>query len=208
MIAVAEQAEITALPAYLDLVQPDLGAAVGQLADAGHGSAVVVPLLFTEAFHATVDVPETVRAVTKSHSFQLIVADILGTGDDVARLLRDSMAAAGIEDRSSVLLLAVGSSRPMANEAVGDLAARLAEGRRGPVQACFGTCYPRIADVIDGLAEPVAVVPLFLTEGLLLSPVRELTAQRGWQMAEPLGERAAELVRRRYDSAYARARVR
>ena len=56
---------------------------------------------------------------------------------------------------------------------------------------------------MDGLPEPVAVLPLFLTEGLLLAPVRELASQHGWQMSEPLGERAAELVRRRYDSASA-----
>ena len=54
---------------------------------------------------------------------------------------------------------------------------------------------------MNGLPEPVAVVPLFLTDGLLLTSVRELAAQRGWQMAEPLGERAAELVLLRYHSA-------
>jgi sirohydrochlorin ferrochelatase len=201
MAAVAEQTGIITLPAYLDLAEPDLGGAARQLADAGHASAVVVPLLFTEAFHATVDVPETVRSVTESVSLQLIVTDILGTGDDVAQLLRECMASRGIDDRAAILLFAVGSSRPGANEAVVDLATRLAGDRRGPVRAAFGTCYPGIADVMDALPDPVAVVPLFLTDGLLLGPVRELASQRGWQMAEPLGERAAELVRLRYDSA-------
>jgi sirohydrochlorin ferrochelatase len=51
---------------------------------------------------------------------------------------------------------------------------------------------------MNGLPEPVAVVPLFLTDGLLLTSVRELATQRGWQMAEPLGERAAKLVLLRY----------
>ena len=55
-----------------------------------------------------------------------MVAEILGTGDDVAQLLRRSMAEADIEDDSSVLLFAVGSSKPEANAAVFDLAARLA----------------------------------------------------------------------------------
>jgi sirohydrochlorin ferrochelatase len=201
MAAVAEQTGITTLPAYLDLAEPGLGEAVRQLADAGHPSAVVVPLLFTEAFHATVDVPEAVRSVTESVAFQLIVTGILGTGDDMAQLLRESMASSGIDDRASVLLFAVGSSMPAANEAVVDLAVRLTENRRGQVRACFGTCSPGVADVMNGLPEPVAVVPLFLTDGLLLTSVRELAAQRGWQMAEPLGERAAELVLLRYHSA-------
>jgi sirohydrochlorin ferrochelatase len=203
MAAVAEQARIPAVPAYLDLVQPDLGAAARQLADAGHATAVIVPLLFTEAYHATIDVPETVGDVAESLKLQLVVADILGTGDDVARLLVQSMEEADIEDHGSVLLFAVGSSKPEANKAVFDLAARLARGRRQPVRACFGTCAPGVADLLDEVGEPVAILPLFLAEGLLLSPVRALAAQRGWRIATPLGERAAELVWQRYHSARA-----
>jgi sirohydrochlorin cobaltochelatase len=203
MAAVAEQAKIPTVSAYLDLAQPDLSAASRQLADAGHASAVVVPLLFTEAYHATIDVPDTVREVAASLPLHLVVADILGTGEDVADLLRQCMVAASIDDHSSVLLFGVGSSRAGANEAVFDLAARLARGRARPVRACFGTCAPRVADVLDGLSEPIAVLPLFLAEGLLLAPLRELASRHGWQMMEPLGERAADLVQRRYKTALA-----
>jgi sirohydrochlorin cobaltochelatase len=207
MAAVAERAMITAVPAYLDLAEPDLSATVEQLAGAGHAAAVVVPLLFTEAYHATIDVPQTVGDVTASQQFQLIIADILGTGEDVAELLRDSLVLADIPDHSSVLLFAVGSSNPGANAAVVDLASRLAAGRHGLVRACFGTCRPGVADVIDGLAEPIAVLPLFLAEGLLLAPLRTLAAERGWQMTEPLGERAAGLVLKRYNLARAKTQV-
>ena len=203
MAAVGEQAQIPALPAYLELAQPDLAAAARQLADVGHPMAVVVPLLFTEAYHATIDVPETVRDVAESLPLQLVVADILGTGEDVARLLFQAMDEAGIDDHTSVLLFAVGSSKPEANEAVSDLAARLGRGRSHPVRACFGTCAPGVADVLDGLDGPVAILPLFLAEGLLLSHVRALAAQHGWRMAEPLGEHAADLVRQRYQRACA-----
>jgi sirohydrochlorin cobaltochelatase len=203
MAAVAEQAQISALPAYLELAQPDLAAAAQQLADVGHATAVVVPLLFTEAYHATIDVPETVRDVAESLPLRLVVADILGTDDDVARLLLQSLGEADIDDHTSVLLFAVGSSKPEANEAVSDLAARLGRGRRHPVRACFGTCAPGVADVLDELDGPVAILPLFLAEGLLLSQVRALAAQHGWLMAEPLGERAADLVRQRYHRACA-----
>jgi sirohydrochlorin cobaltochelatase len=208
MAAVAEQAKITAMPAYLDLAEPDLSAAALQLAHAGHKTAVVVPLLFTEAFHATVDVPETVRDVVQALPLELVVAEILGTGDDVADVLHQGLDEAGIGNDSSVLLFGVGSSRPAANVAVVDLAARLAQGRRNPVRACFGTCPPRVSDALQGLPEPIAILPLFLAEGLLLSPVRALAAERGWRIAEPLGERAAGLVRQRYDSASAGAGVR
>jgi sirohydrochlorin cobaltochelatase len=203
MAAVAEQAKITALPAYLDLAEPDLGAAVRQLAQDGHTRAVVVPLLFTEAYHATIDVPETVREVAASLPLELIIADILGTGDDVAEVLRQSMDGAGIDDHDSVLLFGVGSSTAAANQAVVDLAARLAAHRDGQVCACFGTCQPGVLEVLDGVPEPIAIVPLFLAEGLLLSPVRALASERGWRVAEPLMERAAPLVRHRYDNALA-----
>jgi sirohydrochlorin ferrochelatase len=205
MTAVAAQANIIAMPAYLDLAEPDLSAAALQLANAGHTMAVVVPLLFTEAFHATVDVPQTVRDVVQAHRIELVVTDILGTGEDVADLLGQSLDEAGIGNDSSVLLFGVGSSRPAANEAVVDLAARLARGRRNPVRACFGTCAPGVLDVVEELPEPIAVLPLFLAEGLLLSPVRALAGEHGWRIAEPLEERAAGLVRQRYHSAYTRA---
>jgi sirohydrochlorin cobaltochelatase len=207
MAAISERAKITALAAYLDLAEPDLSAAVAGLAAAGHTTAVVVPLLFTEAYHATIDVPQTVRDVGASQPFQLITADILGTGEDVADLLRDSLASADILDDSSVLLFAVGSSNPEANAAVVDLASRVAAGRQGLVRACFGTCRPGVADVVDGLGEPIAVLPLFLAEGLLLAPVRKLAAVRGWRLAEPLGERAAELVLQRYEAAHMKHQV-
>ena len=204
MDAVAEQAQIPAVPAYLDLAQPDLSEASRKLAEAGHTSAVVVPLLFTEAYHATIDVPERVQDVARSRPLELVVAGILGTGDEVAQLLCQSMDDAGIDDQSSVLLYAVGSSKPEANQAVLNLADRLAAGRRSPVRARFGTSAPGVTDVVDGLGEPVAIVPLFLSDGLLLSPVRAMAAQNGWRMAEPLGERAADLVQLRYDQACAR----
>ena len=95
-----------------------------------------------------------------------------------------------------------GRPGPAANEAVADLAARLATGRRGAVRAMLRHVLPwQSLTWSMRLAEPVAVLPLFLTEGLLLAPVRALAAQRGWRIIEPLGERAAGLVRRRYDSA-------
>jgi len=47
----------------------------------------------------------------------------------------------------------------------------------------------------------VAVLPLFLADGLLLDPVRALAAERGWTMADPLGGRAAGVVLDRYRAA-------
>ncbi|MCW2811701.1 MAG: sirohydrochlorin chelatase [Friedmanniella sp.] len=200
MTGAGSAAGLDARPAYLDLAQPDLETVVRDLAAAGHRAAVVVPLLFTSAFHATVDVPEAVQTAADAVGLELVVTDILGTGDDLAALLAGVLADAGVPSGTSVLLLAVGSSKPAANAAVADLAQRLAEGREAPVRAAFGTCDPRAADVLPDLPGPVAVLPLFLSDGLLLDPVRRLATERGLTMLEPLGERAAPLVLERYRS--------
>ena len=203
MSAVAEAGRLPAAYAYLDLAEPDLDTTAAALAAAGHRRAVVVPLLFTAAFHATIDVPQAVHAAAESSGVDLQVADILGTGDDVAELLSTGLADAGVPAGASVLLYAVGSSNPAANAAVVDLAARLAAHRSAPVRAAFATCAPRPAEVLDQLGDTVAVLPLFLSDGLLLDPVRTLAAERHWPVLEPLGERAAGIVLHRYQSALA-----
>ncbi|WP_375423563.1 sirohydrochlorin chelatase [uncultured Friedmanniella sp.] len=203
MVVTGASGHLDARPAFLDLAEPDLSAAAHLLVTAGHRRAVVIPLLFTVAFHATVDVPEAVARAAAETGLELLVSDILGTGPEVEDLVRSSMSGAGIADQTSVLLFAVGSSNPDANDAVHDLAARLAATRPGRVRAAFGTTAPRAADVLSGSSEPVAVVPLFLSPGLLLDPIARLTAERGWTLAPPLGDLASPLVLRRYEQALA-----
>ena len=206
--AVARTGPVDAVPAFLDLAEPDLLTTAQRLVAAGHRRAVVVPLLFTVAFHATVDVPEAVQQAVEETGLELLVSDILGTGPEVADLVRASMARAEIPDAHAVLLYAVGSSNAAANDAVHDLAARLDRHRTGTVRAAFGTTEPKPAAVLPGLEEPVAVVPLFLSPGLLLDPVIRLGAERGWTVAPPLGELAAPLVLRRYERARLGAELR
>ena len=216
LMAVLDAPDRPARYAFLDLAVPDLDTVAAELAAAGHRRAVVVPLLFTVAFHATVDVPQAVRAAAGSAGIELEVADILGTGDDVAALLLTALADAGGTPTSSVLLYAVGSSNSAANLAVVELAARLEHFRSfsgvpggrppggikgAPVRAAFATCAPRPAEMLDQLPEPVAILPLFLADGLLLDPARTLAASHGWTLVEPLGERAAEIVLERYRAA-------
>ena len=208
MEVVARTGPVDAVPAFLDLAEPDLLTTARGLVAAGHRRAVVVPLLFTVAFHATVDVPEAVQQAVEETGLELLVADILGTGPDVADLVRASMAGAGIPDAQAVLLYAVGSSNAAANDAVHDLAARVDRHRAGAVRAAFGTTEPKPAAVLPELGEPVAVVPLFLSPGLLLDPVLRLGQEHGWTVAPPLGELAAPLVLRRYDRARLGAELR
>ena len=208
MTAVGAQGGVVARAAYLDLAEPDLETVARDLAGAGYAEAVVVPLLFTSAFHATVDAPDAVRRAAEASGLELAVADILGTGDDIAELLTGRLTEYAVPSDRSVLLFAVGSSNAAANQSVVDLAARLSADRPGEVRAAFGTTDPRPAAVLDGLPDPIAVLPLFLADGLLLDPLRAMAAERDWSMIEPLGDRAAAIVLRRYDGARTSAGLR
>ena len=140
-------------------------------------------------------------AAAEAADIELEVADILGTGDDVAAVLLTALADAGVAPTVGTLLYAVGSSNTAANAAVDELGARLARRRPGRVRAAFATCAPRPAEVLEQLGDPVAILPLFLADGLLLDPARALAEAHGWTLVEPLGERAAGIVLDRYRAA-------
>jgi len=198
MAAVGERCGAVARAAFLDLTQPDLETVATELAADGYSQAVVVPLLFTAAFHATIDVPQTVRAAADASGLDLAVADIIGTGDDIVQLLQSSADNARIPGEASLLLYAVGSSREAANAAVHDLAALLQSVRSSPVLAAFGTSEPRVEAVLDQLREPRAILPLFLSPGLLLDPLIDMAARHGWPIADPIGVGAAAVIADRY----------
>lgn len=191
--------------AYLDLTAPDLKAVAVDLAAAGERTAVVVPLLFTDAFHARTDVPAAVAEAARASGLELTLSTILGTGDDVLDVVDARLTAAASNPGEPVLLYAVGSSQPGANETVIGLADRLAVRRAAPVRAGFATSEPRLADVLTGLRElserPGTVVPLFVAPGLLLDAIASPVAEVGWRLAEPLGTLLAPVVGHRYSAA-------
>ena len=74
---------------------------------------------------------------------ELELADILGTGDDIVDFAARLPGRRRRGPDVSVLVFAVGSSDADANQALVDLAERLATQRDAPVRAAFGTCDPR-----------------------------------------------------------------
>jgi sirohydrochlorin ferrochelatase len=208
MSLVSATGGVDARPAFLDLAAPDLTTTAAALVATGHRSAVVVPLLFTVAFHATVDVPEAVAEASAATGLELVLADVLGTGEDTLALVRAGLAQAGVPEDHDVLLYAVGSSNTAANDAVHDLADRLGRHRPGRALAAFATADPRPAAVLPELGDHVALAPLFLSPGLLLAPLATLAGERGWALLPPLGDLAAPLVLRRHAQARQRAGLR
>jgi len=199
---------LVAAPAFLDLSQPDLTAAVTALQqDDPVPEAVVLPLLFTEAFHATVDAPTAVREAQEATGVTLRLGDILGMDEDVLLALEDSAGRAHISAHEAILLLAVGSSRDDANQAVHELADRWSMRRLGPVWAGFATTgEPQASAVLDRATRAqrrIGVVPLFLAPGLLLDATAKQAMLIDAEVAQPLGTSLAGLVLRRYDEALA-----
>lgn len=190
-------------PAFLDLSEPDLTEVAESLPTS---RAVVVPLLFAQAFHARVDVPEAVAAAAGSTGVPLLTGDILGLGPAVLAALKDAAERAGVAAGQDVLLLAVGTSDTVANQAIHDLAERWSATRPGVVRAVFATAAPKAADALaQQWTAPPAVVSLFLAPGLLLDQVIEGASARGVLVTPPLGTAMAQLVLDRYDAVLAAA---
>ena len=200
--------DLRAIPAFLDLSEPDLRSAIAAArSEADFDTAIVVPLLFTDAYHATVDVPTAVGNAQLDTGVALRLASILGMGEEVLLALEESAARAHIGAHEAILLYAVGSSRDSANAAVHDLARRWSERRMGPVWAGFGTVgSPSAAEVLaraTAEGRRIGVVPLFLAPGLLLDQVARSAAEIGAEVASPLGTALGELVLMRYLAALA-----
>lgn len=207
--------------AWLDLASPSLDSVLERLAAAGERDAVVVPMLFTDAFHARVDVPAQVREVSR-HGVDLHVTAGLGRGEGTQRAMLRSLArlrpASGAPACArDLVVMAVGSSDAAANDAVRDFAGRLSRCVPGRVSAAFAVAVdePRGADAVAAAARSaasrgrdLAVLPLFTAPGLLWDLV---TGAGGGSaggdypcdvaFAEPLGALLADVVRARWDSA-------
>ncbi len=89
---------LPAFAAFLDFHPATLTTVAHRVVAAGYSEAVVVPLLFTQAFHARFDVPaaiaEAVESIdaTSSAGLTLHLTDGLGTGADMEELVADFTA--------------------------------------------------------------------------------------------------------------------
>ncbi|MDO5645055.1 MAG: CbiX/SirB N-terminal domain-containing protein [Dermabacter sp.] len=192
--------------AYLeDFASPSIPQVAAQLSADGHARAIAVPLLFTSAYHATVDAPGGIREAAEQHAVAVTQSDVLGTGDDMLEVLLTHLAThedSSLADaRGQVVLFAVGSSRPGANEAVTDLAERLAEATGRMACARFATCAPRAKDHLEAATAPGTFLPLFTAPGLLLDSLAARAEAAGWQVLPHLGTSLAPLVAARYRAA-------
>lgn len=208
--ATAELLGVPAVAAHLDLCEPGLDTVVAELAAQGVRRAALVPLLFTDAFHNKVDVPAAIADARANHGVELLPGPHLGTGSDVAEVLSAALRRDAHPD-AHVVLYSVGSSHLGANEAVVDLADTVARasGHRVEVVPATGAAGSGGAGVTEVATrhERVHILPLFVTEGLLLDRVVDNTANiaaaTGARLStsRPLRTSLAPLVAARYRAA-------
>lgn len=197
--------------AYLDFSPSTLTTVTRVLAAEGHREAVVVPLLFTTAFHMTTDVPEAIAEATADTGVDLHLAGGVGTGEDLAELLAGRIAAR--HGAGSLVLYSVGSSVAGANDTVAALAQDVGRRLGVPAHARVATGGPSTgpdalvscveAAGTTGTGTTVAVEPLFICPGrlwdLAVDRLGELDVPVS--LGEPLGTAVAPLVVSRINAA-------
>ena len=205
--------------AFLDLSEPGVDQVVDDLAGAGHGRIVAVPMLLGKAFHAKVDLPELLHAARTRHPHVSITqADVLGDDRLLIEAVRDRIIDTGVAVSDStvgIALAAVGSSVAPANQRTRVIAEKLLAGTgwAGAV-TCFATSVsPSPTDAVAQLralgAERIVVAPWFLAPGLLTDRIEASVADLpNVAHAEVIGAHPAlvDLVSRRYDSALSMGR--
>ena len=183
--AAAEKLGVEWADAHLEFDRPTLAEAAAALSSP---RAIVVPLLFTRAFHAKVDVPAHLTEA-REHC-DLTLAEPLGTGPDIAETLHKRLRI-DAPSASHATLFPVGTSdaEQAANYArLADNLARLAGVDVSVVQATRGD--RRFVD------RHTHVLPLFVTHGTLLDRVPPHLSASG-----PLTTDLADVVAKRYRTA-------
>lgn len=194
------------LTAHLDFSPDTLGSAAEVLVELGYSDAVVVPLLFTRAFHMRHDVPAAVAETELRTGIRLTVADGIGTEDDLAELVAEhALRTVGLGRGAEVTptrlaLYSVGSSVPGANATVADCAERIGTY----ISARVGAPIHTEAFVATGpqadegqfhafLTSTTIVQPLFVAPGTLWDKQR-CRMPKECLPSTPLGVALAPLV--------------
>lgn len=181
----AERLGVEWADAHLEFDRPTLAEAAAAL---GSPRAVVVPLLFTRAFHAKVDVPAHL-AEARGHC-DLTLAEPLGTGPDIAEVLHERLLI-DAPSAPHATIFSVGTSDPeqAANYTrLADDLARLAGIDASVVEATRGD--RRFVE------KHTHVLPLFVTHGTLLDRIPPHLTASG-----PLTTDLADVVANRYRTA-------
>ena len=190
--------------AYLDHHPPSPAEAAKEA-----GTAAVVPVLLTPAYHARVDVPEAVAAMTAAAPGPFAATPALGPHPLLLDAAQELLTAAGIDPdpRTAVILYAAGSSDSSAVASIVEtLEQHGAPGEWGPWRVAAldgGSALPAVVDSLTGQADSMVAVAFMVAEGVLRDRMAARCAAAGIRMVDgALGatEAMARLVVERADS--------
>lgn len=187
--------------AFCESASPNLREVLPQVC----GSAVVVPLLLADAYHARVDIPAIIEGLPVRQ------ARVLGEDPRLLQVMHERLTQLGVSRRDEavgVVVVAVGSSHRVANELTSMVAPALAHGTRwaGATTAFATGPHPTVTEAAEQLrsvgASRLVIAPWFLAPGRITDRV----AASGIPMAQPLGAHplVAETVLDRFDQAITR----
>lgn len=180
------------------------------------GEAVVTPLLLADAYHARVDIPGQIAGCAVGGRVRQGIrqAKVLGEDHRLVTVLRQRVREAGgshLDDSLGVLVVAIGSSNPVANARTTQVAPLLAAGTRwAATENAFATRPELPLDqAVERLrsrgARRVVIAPWFLAPGRIPDRVQRFADGAGITMAAPLGAHrlVAATVLDRFDQAVA-----
>ncbi|HET8602792.1 MAG TPA: sirohydrochlorin chelatase [Marmoricola sp.] len=184
--------------AFLELSRPRFDKVVDKLVRAGFDEIVVVPLLFSEAYHARVDVPSVVAEANARHEgLEVRATRVLGLETAFLEVLdlrlRDALREQRVRELDALVLAAAGSSDPLANQAVARLARVWGARHHLPVTAAFASAAPpATGEAVRAFRREgrrhVAVGSMFLAPGFLPDRAAELALEAGAvAVSAPLG---------------------
>jgi sirohydrochlorin ferrochelatase len=172
------------------------------------GPAVVTPLLLASAFHARTDIPAMIAAA----GADVHQAETLGEDPRLIRVLRERLAQARVlpDERTGVLVVAVGSSHAAANARTATVGTALARRSRWCVEVAYATGpEPSVRAGIDLLrrrgARRIVFTPWFIAPGRITDRVAAIATAERLEMTAPLGAHplVAATVLDRFDAAVA-----
>ena len=165
--AAEERLGIPATCSYVELCEPSFASVIAQ---PWAGPTVVVPLLLSTGFHVRHDLPEAVAAAPVAPGSPVLLGPALGPDPLLAEAQADRLRTAGARPGQRVVLVAAGSSDPLAMRDLTRARMHLAAAWGGPV--VLSTLSGRGARPDQVVRPGDAVSPYLLAEGFFADRCR------------------------------------
>jgi sirohydrochlorin ferrochelatase len=207
----AERPGLVVEAAFLGRAKPSFTTVVDRLVARGHDEIVIVPVLLTDTFLTTTDLPAALVAAAERHpGLQLHATPVLGLEQRFLQIvdarMRQALRLAHARELDALVLASVGSTDPLVNQSIARLARLWGAHHRLPVVAAYAAAAPpATGDAVRALRAEgrrhIAVGSFFLSPGQLTDRAAELALEAGAiAVAAPLGPHAeiARTVLARY----------